>query len=509
MTSSQEQPVPVMTILPHQAIAEKAAEQENIRKTMKASVLDGAAWSVMDSAENYYAAPFAIALKATNSQIGLLSGLSVLVGAVIQPLGASLVERIGGERKRIVVLPVLIQALLWLPIALIPFLLSLGNTAAIAFIILFSLVSIAGNIGGPAWASTMADVISPSLRGEFFARRSQLLRVIGFMALLAFGWFLGFFAGNQLVFYGFAAVFMIACSFRLISCYYLNKMEYPKYESHPTKQSFLSFLKELRENDFGKLVLFLAVMNFTVNIASPFFPVYQLKYLKFSYQLYAAIIGINVVAAVLTYTYWGRLSDKFGNKKVLYASGLLIPIIPLVYLSTSNIYLLALAEVISGFAWAGFNLATFNYILEFSPNYNRARYIAYYNVISGVATFLGALSGSLLVDSGIVYFGLVGIPLIFAISGIGRMLSTLIFLKPVGDSKLVQGLDNRRFFMNAIILYPMSGARSSMITGLTLMQKAEKNAVERVMKGFEVMGSKTKAGTKKIKARFYLDDEVS
>jgi len=46
-----------------------------VKKSLKFSVLDGAAWAAMFGLTQNYITPFALALKATTVQIGLLSSL--------------------------------------------------------------------------------------------------------------------------------------------------------------------------------------------------------------------------------------------------------------------------------------------------------------------------------------------------------------------------------------------------------------------------------------------------
>ncbi len=466
-------------------------------------MLDGSASSVMESASSGYATPFAIALNASTSQIGFLAGISVLLGSLAQPIGATLAERV--DRKKVIVSTVMLQALVWLPIAAIPFFIAPGNDATTAFIALFALMVVFGSISAPVWNSAMADIIPLKERGAFFGRRKELLQAVTLATLFAFGLFLGV-VPKDMVFWGFAAIFAIAFAARMISAHYLNITYYPPYHHRKGSGSINAFVSGLLTTDFGKLALFLAAIVFATNIAAPFFQVYLLRSLGYTYQLYAVMIAINAIAAILTFSYWGRLSDAFGNKKILFATGLLVPLVPLAYLLASSPLHIAIAEAVSGIAWAGFNLATFNYVLEFSPSYNRARYIAYYNVLIGLATFGGALLGSFLIESNFILAGLAGIPLLFALSTAARFLCIIAILPAVADSKPLPGLDNRRFFVNAVINYPMNEVHSSVVSGWSSMVAVEKKAVEKTKRFFGEFGKHAHHGGKAFKRRFYLEE---
>lgn len=67
-----------------------------------------------------------------------------------------------------------------------------------------------------------------------------------------------------------------------------------------------------------------------------------------------------------------------------------------------------------------FGLASFNYLLELTPDDQRARYSAVYQVTVTLALAVGAAAGSLIVTQ----FGYITV---FVGSGIGRLLAALLF----------------------------------------------------------------------------------
>jgi MFS family permease len=70
------------------------------------------------------------------------------------------------------------------------------------------------------------------------------------------------------------------------------------------------------------------------------------------------------------------------------------------------------------------NLASFNLLLEISPQEQRARYSAMYQIAVALATAIGATLGGFVADHW-------GIPLVFLLSGIGRFLAALFFSRYV------------------------------------------------------------------------------
>jgi len=94
---------------------------EQLKKSLKYSILDGSAYSAMLGLTQDYIAPFALALRAITAQIGLLFSVPNLTMSLSQLAAPHLVER-AGSRKSPILPVVFLHALLWLPILLVPYL---------------------------------------------------------------------------------------------------------------------------------------------------------------------------------------------------------------------------------------------------------------------------------------------------------------------------------------------------------------------------------------------------
>jgi len=131
-----------------------------------------------------------------------------------------------------------------------------------------------------------------------------------------------------------------------------------------SKFSFLDFIKKMPKTNFGKFVIFLTLMTFSVSIASPYFSVYMLKDLGLNYLTYTIIISAAQISNFIFILIWGRYSDFFGNKKIMTVTGYLIFILPLLWIFSTNIFYLIGVQVFAGFLWSGFNISTFNFIFD-------------------------------------------------------------------------------------------------------------------------------------------------
>src|SRR5690606_10127805 len=75
----------------------------------------------------------------------------------------------------------------------------------------------------------------------------------------------------------------------------------------------------------------------------------------------------------------------------------LMPVIPVLWLFSDNYYWLLVAQLISGLAWGGFNLATANYLYDIRPHQTDfATYAAVQAGIAAVLVFIGSIAGGYL-----------------------------------------------------------------------------------------------------------------
>lgn len=397
-----------------------------------------------------YFTPFLLLLGATIRQIGLLASLPNLCASLIQIKSADITENLKSRRK-IINIFVFIQALMLLPAALIAF---LGKAHTYIFIIIAILFASCAAIAVPAWSSLMSDLVEPDKRGAYFGWRSRTLGLIGAAAT--------FIAGITLhhmkkvnVYYGFAIIFSSAFIFRMISWYFLTRMHEPHLE-HKRENYFsiFEFLGRVRESNFTRFVLLAALMNFSVNLVSPFFVVLMLKNLHFSYLTFTLITITATLTSLLVIGRWGSHADRIGNFKVIKFTAYFIACIPLLWIVNRNPVFLFFVQGFSGFAWAGFNLCTSNFIYDSVTPEKRTRCISYFNVINGAALSSGALLGGLLFQ---ILPPLLGyrILTLCIISAIFRFLAAYLMSKRVKEVRHVDKVSTNQLFFSVIGMKPM------------------------------------------------------
>ncbi len=418
--------------------------KNKIRTSLRVSFLDGTFYSVMFGLGDAYFAPFALALKATNFQIGLLTSLPGLAAALFQLQSPALTEKMG--RRRFILIGVFAQAVLFLPIILVPHLFAVNPLPwLIAAVTAYTVCNAAV---APAWGSIMGQYLPHNKRGKYFSWRQKVLGIITLAATAAGGYTLYVFPRESIT--GFGVLFTAAMIARFISWGYIRKM----YEPRLTPQtgatfSFWDFVSRARQSNFAKFVFFTGFIAFAVNLSSPFFSVYMLRDLHFNYLTFVAVMVTPNIALLASLSAWGTYTDKAGCIRVIQFTSLILPIVPVLWLFSSAVWYLVLIQIVAGFAWGGFNLAVSNFIFDAVSEEKRVRCIAYFILVNGLGIFFGAALGGLLVGRLPPILGN-SILSIFLLSGILRLLVRSIFLRKIKEVKAVPSVSNLELFYKVI-----------------------------------------------------------
>jgi MFS family permease len=410
--------------------------RRNVKKSLRLSVMDGGACAAMLGLTQNYITPFALALKATTAQIGLLASLPSFAMALSQLAAPNLAER-AGSRKGLILPIVFVHAFMWLPVFLLPVLFPASGVWLLIALVTVSTVS--GAMANPAWGSMMADLVHEGVRGRYFSFRGRIAGFITLVFALIGGLVLQSFTGN--VFIGFGIIFGGAMIFRLLSLYFLSRMYEPPLAPEREKLPSLPYMvTRLGNSNLGRFTLYAALLYFATMIAGPFFSVYMLRNLHFSYVTYTLVTAASTISSLFFLPFWGRRADRAGNLKIIRITSVLMPFIPLVWLVSSNAVYLIAANMFSGFAWSGFELAMVNFVYDASEARSRTKQIAVFNAVTGLAVCFGALAGGFLAPRLPAFLGY-EMRTLFTISGVMRGLVVMLLLHTIVEVRQVPRLD--------------------------------------------------------------------
>jgi len=459
---------------------ESALTREQRSRSMRASTLEGMAYAVMSGVGDAYVPAAAVALGASSFYIGLLAALPQFLGALLQSFSLSAI-RLLKSRKLIAVATSFLQAASWL--AVIAVMLWPSELSVPLLVLFFSAGAAMTMMANPAWSSWISDIVPENERAGFFANRNRLTQLTLFATTFGAGFLLREMELAYPAAAAFAAVFAIALIARLLSAYLHSRADDVKYEPQLMSEIKLKhlFLLPAYRNELWFL-MFMAIMNFTVQLAAPFFTPYMLDELGFDLGMLGLMTSVSILAKIASFPYWGKISDRFGNRTVLVATAFLVPLVPLLWLTTKNALLIGIFDAFSGFVWAGFDLASFNFALAMVDRKLRPSFIAKYNQFNGIFYAAGSVAGGLFLTNfgTLSLFGYSGILLLFLISGALRLAAVLAFAPRLTTSKeIANKSDERAMIFNLVAVYPMLGAVHHVVNGWNFTRNIVENSTLR------------------------------
>jgi len=431
---------------------DKTEIEELKAKSRKISTKEACAYSFMDGFGLRYITPFAVEIgknaKNLNTYVGLLTALPSLLGSLSQLLTIKAMNSY--SRRKIVFFGVFLQALMWLPLVALAFFYYFKNLsselALSSLVIIYTLLIIFGSFAGPAWSSMMKDTVTENL-GKYFGNRSRIAGLVALICMLTAGFVLDYFKKTN-IFFGFVIIFFIAFMGRTVSSILFSKQYEPKFKTEQKSYfSFLDFIKNMTKNNFGKFVIFFALVSFAVTICSPFFAVYVLKDLGFSYIQYMAMIVGSSLASFIFMSGWGKFADRYGNLKVMKLCMGSIVAVPFLYFASYFVFkfnpsfivpYVVFIEVLAGVMWAGFTLAAGNFIYEAVTREKMALCVSYFNVINGIGTFIGPILGGFLASIIHPILGISALLIVFIIGGIARLVVAVYMLPKIKEVRKVK-----------------------------------------------------------------------
>ncbi len=451
------------------------AEQQGMKgskKDLNNSIYDGVLFSLMTGLGDNFLPAAAVLGGATSFQIGLLSAIPSLAGSVFQFFAGPLL-RLVGSRKKFVIAGVGLHAIAWLLIAGIMF-----YPGEISFWALLAVYSMGFGINllvNSAWSSWIADLVPENERARFFADRNRYLNLALFTATFLGGIFLrdvdlGF--GQKAAF---ALIFFIAFMARALSLYFHAKIFEPEFKPMLMHEIGLKhlFLLPSYKNELS-VILFLSIMTFSTQIASPFFTPYMITDLKFDLGMIGAITSIAIVARIISQRYWGNMIDIYGNRMVLIVCAVGASLVPAMWLLSKDFMHIMVFNAFSGFVWGGFDLASFNFLLGSVSREIRASFMSKYNMFNGLLYAIGGIAGAIAIGyfGADLYWGFAAIPLVFIISTGLRLLTVIIFA-PMLPRKDLPGLqEDRDLIVKILAVYPAQGAIMTVFNGWNITHKA-------------------------------------
>ncbi len=370
-----------------------------VRSSLPFVIQDGILSQLIESLTG---GPIAIALAlylgASNVLIGYLLALPFLCNLGQFP-GILLLEKF--KTRKILCLVLSSSARLsFLGVAILIFVPNIPNAPFIlAFLYTFRYVCT--GCSSSSWNSWMKDLIPRQILGRFFSARFMFMVLTSLIVSLTTAGALYFLPIEKNHLYGILVLIAGLSSFYGMYVFY-HIVEPLPAEDSLQESIFKKFKIVFKDSNYIRLILFLGIFNFSINLAVPFFSVFVLERLGLNLSIVLILVTITQISSILVMRVWGLIADRFSNKSVLAVTGPLYVLSIFLFLFTNypdkhilTLPLLIFIYFLVGIAQSGVTLATGNIALKLAPKGAASVYLSTNGILNacmaGTAPILGGL----------------------------------------------------------------------------------------------------------------------
>lgn len=413
-----------------------------LRRSLAYSTAEGTLAAASENLGINYVALFAVAMGASALEVSLLTAIPNLLANSFQLPFGRLAERTG-KKKLLWIIGNTIVRWVWVPMAALPWLIHDRTWLIYSLLALVSFRGLGMAIAIPAWTSLMANLTHRSWRGAYFALRNILANLVALAASVVAGYLIKGFGYPV----GYAVAFGAAWFIGIFSLLVILPIHDPAAQTRVAPAAGSAGGTPARDAPGQRRMLFASdwlaggparwkseapgfyeyavaafLWNTAVHLPIALFPVHFTQQLYGTEELWGIANGATFLTTILGQRYWGRLCDRVGQRPVMIWSGVWAAMLPVWWAIIPSPEWVVAINVVGGLAWAGYNLAAFNLILEVTPDSRRPSYVAVFNLGVGVAASAGPILGGWLAEY-------VGTAPVMALSGVFRLASLALFAR--------------------------------------------------------------------------------
>ncbi|WP_310481783.1 MFS transporter [Chamaesiphon sp. VAR_48_metabat_403] len=437
-----------------------------IRRSLVASSIDGVFAAIYSNlTSGVLLSNFLIKLQANSFEVGILAAIPMLAN-VVQPLGAWWGDRAQSRRNYCASVNIparCVWILLAIGIALYTQHLLDDRATILWTMVVVSVSHLLGGLGSATWLSWMADLVPSKLRGRYFSIRNTAANLTSLIVVAIAGFWVANYPSGEIEAYQIALGVAIVAG--IISMFYQWQMvdispsrhevatadrfednsilvpATPDLDSPQHPSAIATFLQD--RHFLGFTICFSAWM-FALNLSAPFFNLYLLQDLEIDVSWVTLYNSLTSAANLALLIPFGRWSDRIGTRIPLVVMGLVMAVLPLLWLGVGkdafSLWLgLPLLFILNGGASAAIDLCINNLQIEIAHDRHQAQYFGINAALGGISGFLGTCLGGILANLDVLG-GLTGL---FVISSILRLFSLvpLLLLQLEGEKSLFQLLE--------------------------------------------------------------------
>ena len=281
----------------------------------------------------------------------------------------------------------------------------------LAFLIIFTISSLAGGIAGSPFTDIVGKTIPRRYRGLFYAVRVFLgAGILSILAGLVVGYVLGENGGYRFPM-NYVVIFSLFALFTTVGVACFGFVKEPPGEVSEMSRTFRVVLSEvpglLRQDPNFRRLLTTQVLSSGLGFSLPFYIVLAREQFGVTAGTTGIFLAMQTLGATFFNLVWGGVSARYGNRKVVrltmfaqafipvYALVLGIGLGDLVRTSADWVVTLSFAPIflLIGGVLSGYQVGFNSFLLDVSPESRRPTYVGISNTAMGCAGLFPALGG--------------------------------------------------------------------------------------------------------------------
>jgi len=351
-------------------------------------------WASFLSTAIAFNGTFAVRLGGSNFLIGLLSSLpSLLVVIALLPSGELFID-LSKRLKRIVRL-LFSHRLIYLLVALLPFVFSHHRAPIFVGLILFSQIPLAlFNLG---FQTLFGDLLEEDKWANVSAWRNIIVSLT-----TSAGAFLSSILLTRILFpLNFQLLYMFGFLGGLTNLILISKLRIPSLQENTTNRSNLFSISTITDmpamlftnRPFARLVSGTLVHNFGSGIAGPLYLIYYLRELQATDAWMGMFNGLSRFGMIFGYFIWQMLSARYGARRFLWFTCLLTATFPILVGISKSLSLILFFTWLNGLIGPGYHLSHSSTMYLVSSSEKRSTYLALFTLVSSLSSIIAPLVG--------------------------------------------------------------------------------------------------------------------
>lgn len=248
----------------------------------------------------------------------------------------------------------------------------------------------------------MVGTIEPETQGTFFALRDKV--VVGITTLISMGaaGLIDLLTKVHMEYLGFAVAFFLAGVCAVCDYIVLNKIEPPSVFPGEQKKERVDYLRLLtQDRRFLFFVVYMFLLNFSLNLANPYFNSYMLEELKLEYVQILLLTAMQILIQIGVASRWGMLANKIRWMRILFGTSFTLGLQFFVwaFVTRQTLPVIVIIFMTSGLISTGLVTGQFMVPFEFVNKKNKVLSLSLSTCIASCGGFIGSVAGSQVIKS--------------------------------------------------------------------------------------------------------------